>query len=268
MLAAGRLGLARVRGAIGRGGSACCVGLRRPADARWPFATSPRRPRPAGAPWSSQRRPSTSASGHIRCARATRWRASPRSAVRGRAVAAARSACARARSAAPSAQRSLQPRAHPNPERTRPADKRHSAPRPAGFSIQQITSINHDVNPDKVRGSCVRGSARRRRAASDAAAAAQRSAAVGAACNRASAAERDSRRPPCSRGFSGALPLLLSSARLPPDQIRSDHRLLMQPPTRLLAPRQVGPGQTILLPGSSLSSRDKEILEGIGSVYR
>jgi hypothetical protein len=32
--------------------------------------------------------------------------------------------------------------------------------------------------------------------------------------------------------------------------------------------RQVKEGQTILLPASGLSSRDKEILEGIGSVYR
>lgn len=33
-------------------------------------------------------------------------------------------------------------------------------------------------------------------------------------------------------------------------------------------PDRVGEGQTILLPGGSLSARDKEILEGIGAVYR
>lgn len=35
-----------------------------------------------------------------------------------------------------------------------------------------------------------------------------------------------------------------------------------------LNPDKVSEGQTILLPASGLSSRDKEILEGIGSVYR
>jgi hypothetical protein len=33
-------------------------------------------------------------------------------------------------------------------------------------------------------------------------------------------------------------------------------------------PDAVGAGQTILLPAGTLSSRDREILEGIGSVYR
>ncbi|KIY93171.1 hypothetical protein MNEG_14791, partial [Monoraphidium neglectum] len=129
------------------------------------------------------------------------------------------------------------------PYTLRKGDTLSSIAEKRGFTILQITSINHDVNPDKEgpEGRAVSGGEEARAEARPPHRAARP---TGSARNGGSGRGG---RGGCGGGDEAASHAVTTLFRGPR--------------------RQVKEGQTILLPASGLSSRDKEILEGIGSVY-